>query len=58
MEWISSVPPKYVWRGDRWYNEKNRRLYFADVDKLIWVDGEDVIPFPPKTQVRGEKNGR
>lgn len=58
MQWISKEPPLYVWGGDTWFNEKDRRVYTADLTRQIWhhfdEDGScQVIPFTKKTKVMG-----
>lgn len=55
MLWISKEPPIYVWRGDTWFNEKDKRVYTADLTKQVWycdIDGIcQVFPFTKKTKV-------
>jgi hypothetical protein len=32
MIWISNNdPPIYIWKGDKWYNQKNRRIYRVNI---------------------------
>jgi len=56
--WISNGdPPKYVWLGDVWYNQKNKRYYRANTIANSWIlegneliEGEQkYIAFPKKT---------
>lgn len=43
--------PAYVFPNDKWYNEKEKCLYHADLSSLKWVSGENVIPFADKCMV-------
>jgi hypothetical protein len=52
MQWISrNDPPLYVWNGDTWYNQGDKKTYQANIPLRYWYDGIDVINFPKKTKV-------
>jgi hypothetical protein len=46
MKWIASVPPHWVWKGDKWERYPNSKLFEADLDKKEWVAPDETIPFP------------
>lgn len=53
MLWISNNdPPLYVWKGDLWYNQKDKITYYADVIERVWIF-EDLtkIDFPKRTKI-------
>ena len=58
-DWQAKEPPLYVWEGDIWYNEKDRKMYKANTKKMLWelaeysIDSEK-IPFPKKTRIMNE----
>jgi len=61
MKWISNGdPPQYVWKGDIWYNQKDKSYYYANLDRNSWdyreqglnvIDVDMFISFPKKTKV-------
>ena len=60
MKWISNGdPPLYVWLGDNWYNQKDKKTYFSDIGRQCWhhfdsyesKEPSNVIPFPKKTKI-------
>lgn len=51
MYWVAKDPPIYVWKNDQWYNERNGLVYDADLKRQVWVNGENLIPFPKKVKV-------
>jgi len=58
MTWISNGdPPLYVWPGDDWYNQDDKKLYHAYTLDRAWYCpiNETTIPFPKKTKVLQEK---
>ena len=51
MIWISNGdPPIYVWPGDEWYNQKDKCIYTANINKQGW-DGPTFVPFTKKTRI-------
>lgn len=56
MRWIASSPPIYVWEGDVWYNEKDKKEYTVDLEKAAWVSGTSQFPFTKKTKIFKEKS--
>lgn len=48
MQWIAKDPPIYVHPDDTWYCERDRKVYKPDMQKLAWVCGDIVKPFPLK----------
>lgn len=55
VPWYSKSQPIYVFLGDRWFNERNNKMYVADLDKMEWVGESDRIPFPPKCKICVER---
>jgi hypothetical protein len=55
MIWVSKEPPVKVCEGDLWYNEKDKLLYTADVEKSLWHEKEfdKKIPFTKKNKNYG-----
>ncbi len=56
MKWISNDdPPLYVWEGDTWYNEKDKKEYNCVIRDRLWMYeyiGEiSSIAFPRKTKI-------
>jgi hypothetical protein len=51
MKWISKDPPLYVWEGDIWYNERNKKCYDVNIKENAWVNLDEKIPFPKKTKI-------
>jgi hypothetical protein len=55
MKWIASEknPPIYVWWGDEWYNETDKRVYYANKSKMAWVSSidEKMFHFTKKTKL-------
>lgn len=58
MKWIAShrQPPQYIWEGDEWYNETNKKIYLADIQNKCWIctdDKEEFLkyPFTKKTKI-------
>jgi hypothetical protein len=55
MKWIGKEPPSYIWRGDSWYNEKDKCTYEPNFEDERWECFVDplskVIPFPKKTKL-------
>ena len=47
MRWISKdkSPPVYVWKGDDWFNESNKKIYVANIDNHVWENESGNIPF-------------
>ena len=58
MQWISREPPIYVWEGDTWRNEKEDKIYVANLDTRSWISGIDTIEFPKKTVLMDESRSR
>lgn len=46
-----SSKPIYVWKDDQWYNESDKRIYYADIDKRLWYNDDRIIDFDKKTKV-------
>jgi len=48
MKWIGSrkSSPLYIWEGDCWLNETDKKIYISDVEKRIWIDPEKAICDP------------
>ena len=56
MKWISNNdPPKYVWPGDLWYNQKDKMLYEANIERRQWEGGRKTIHFPKKTIIMSKE---
>lgn len=53
--WISKDPPIYIWWGDVWFNERDKREYMPCKERQAWVCGDDVMPFTKKTKIMGKE---
>jgi hypothetical protein len=51
MNWVSKSPPIYVWSGDTWYNEIDKKTYLANISKNRWECEQMFVDFPKKTVV-------
>lgn len=51
--WISRQPPIYVRLRDNWWNEREQRLYTAELHGWTSEEGM-VIDYPPKTVYQGD----
>lgn len=57
MKIISKVPPEYVWEADTWYNEREKKEYYPDIEQMVWKrEGEKDIPFPKKCRILRKKS--
>lgn len=55
MRWISNNdPPLYVRAADEWYNQKDKKIYSADLNYRLWETKDNKIDFPKKTVVIDE----
>ena len=55
MQWISKHAPIYVWEGDTWYNETNKKVYEVDLKNACWRCNDSVEHFTKKTKVIHDK---